>query len=256
MIFGAPSHLFASPLVKWFETQEAADGGFSLQTGSPAELAKTLLEGVIDCALLGPLFTFLHPAYKILEGPSVWAEYEIRSARYYSVLPIVSNQSVASRSADPSSLALLSIVLAEKHNSFPQQVIANEGADLHSLLKLADSAFIEGDLALKHSDREIRSFDLGEEWRKLTATPIVQSVWITNPNADTNILPDIVNTSKDWGLSNLDAIAKEESVKIGLPEDECMEYLREVLQFGYNNEQKTAIEIFRKKCREHALLTK
>ena len=102
----------------------------------------------------------------------------------------------------------------------------------------------------------MRTFDLAEEWRRLTGQPYIQSVWIANKSSDIVELNSIITASRDYGMLQLEAIAQRKAQEIGIPQSECLEYLQEVLQYGYNAQQQSSLELFYKKCKEYGLLTR
>jgi predicted solute-binding protein len=252
--FGAPRDLFARPLTKWFETDEAKEADTSIRWASLSQLPKLLQNGELDCALVGPAFSFIAPQFAILETASVSSDSEARCIKFFSYLPLIMAHSAAVDSIDSSATLVMKIVLADSYNSFPQMIVLD--ASLPEMLRKADSALLVGDEALISKPVGARVFDLGHEWRKLTATPLVLGVWTCRKDAAIDKIETIVRRARDWGTERLENIADEESERMGFSRKKCVDLLENVLIFDYNEDHRNSIQHLHEKARKHALLTK
>ncbi len=61
-------------------------------------------------------------------------------------------------------------------------------------------------------------------------------------------------TAKDWGLTQIEAIATEEAERIGASVRQCRHYLSDVMDYDLGEEHLQALETFGAKARAHGLL--
>ncbi|MGV3708587.1 MAG: MqnA/MqnD/SBP family protein, partial [Gemmatimonas sp.] len=70
--------------------------------------------------------------------------------------------------------------------------------------------------------------DLGAEWKQWTGLPFVFAVWVaqrTSPVAQVAEAHQALVASRDWGLQNLDVLAKQASQTTGVSKAMGLEYL-------------------------------
>ena len=68
------------------------------------------------------------------------------------------------------------------------------------------------------------------------------------------ILVDALATAKAWGLTQIDAIAAEEAVRIGTTVRQCRHYLTEVMDYDFGEEHQEALALFGAKAYAQQLL--
>ena len=87
-------------------------------------------------------------------------------------------------------------------------------------------------------------WDLGEEWSRWTGLPFVFSLWVARPGVDLRGVAKTLAAARDAGLTRLAEIARREAPLIGIPEADCLSYLRDHLEFRLGRRQRQGLERF------------
>ena len=70
-------------------------------------------------------------------------------------------------------------------------------------------------------------WDLGEQWSRWTGLPFVFAMWIARPGVDLPGIGERLAAARDDGITRLEEIARQAAPDIGVPEAECLSYLRD-----------------------------
>jgi len=139
--------------------------------------------------------------------------------------------------------------------------------DLDRMLDRADAAIVIGDPALlaleERANREERTgehlvyHDLAEEWRKLTGLPFVSAVWAVGPACtgtfEETIAEDLIR-SRDRGLENVEALAREWAARLPMPEDVILSYFTSNIHYVLDDECQEGMRCFFRKAAELGIL--
>ena len=87
-------------------------------------------------------------------------------------------------------------------------------------------------------------WDLGEEWSRWTGLPFVFALWIARPGVDLRGFDGAFAAARDRGLKRLAEIARREAPQVGIPEEDCLAYLRDHLEFRLGPRQRRGLERF------------
>ena len=87
-------------------------------------------------------------------------------------------------------------------------------------------------------------WDLGEEWSRWTGLPFVFSVWAARPGVDLRGVDRTLAAARNVGLTRLAEIARHKAPLIGIPEADCLSYLRDHLEFRLGARQRRGLERF------------
>jgi chorismate dehydratase len=150
------------------------------------------------------------------------------------------------------SAALLKILLAEQFDAHPAFI--NHPPDFAGMLREADAGLLIGDKGMLFEGDGLNVLDLGHAWRRLTGLPFVYAVWMGKPEILAPHLIRSLNTAKDWGRTQFDVIAQEQSLALNCPEQMCRHYLAEVMDYDFDEEHREALEMFGAKAFANALL--
>jgi chorismate dehydratase len=251
-IIGSVPYLNARPLVKWFQTPEGINSGIEVVERPPSELASMLESGEIDVAMVSSFASFMHPDYAIVPGISISANGEIRSVRAFSQLPYAMIQSCAMDTSSLTSVAMLTILLAEIYNVYPQRI--NHAPDLEVMLQVADAALLIGDPGMLANGERLRILDLGEAWQKRFQVPFVYAAWIGKKEKITDHIVQSLQKAKNYGVTKFDNLSLEEAVRLNVPPEVCYSYFTEVMDYDLDTRHFAGLEIFHQKCREYALI--
>ncbi len=199
--------------------------------GIPTALNRLLSDGAIDVSPSSSIEYAMHPGrYVILPDLSISAAGRVRSIILQSRVPIgeLDQRTVALTAASATSVVLLRILLDKKYSIRPRYVSFGQGRD--DPFTVADAALFIGDLALTlpKSTEDAYYYDLGILWHEFTGLPFVFALWQVNyqkvMDAELADLYDILILSRDYGVSHVDALARDHAKRFGVPADLLADY--------------------------------
>ena len=253
VIIGSVPYLNEKPLTRWYShTDDGRASGIEVVYAVPSELARRLASGEIAAALVSSFEYFRTPGYVIAPGVSISGQGDIESVRAFARVPWRKIESLALDTSSLTSVALLKILLAEHLDSYPAFLQA--APDKDAMLAQADACLLIGDKGWLADASGLNVLDLGHAWRRLTGLPFVYAVWLGRAENLTPHLVESLAAAKAWGLTQLDAIAKEESERIGATVRQCRHYLSEVMDYDLGEEHRQALETFGVKAWANRLL--
>ena len=125
------------------------------------------------------------------------------------------------------------------------------------MLKAHDAGLLIGDPALRIDRSRYITYDLAEEWIRLTGEPFVFAFWAVRREALKDAghdldLAAVFQQSRDHGLApeNLDQIAKEWAPRLGLRQAEIKSYLTENIHYNLDSECIDGMNLFFRYARE------
>jgi chorismate dehydratase len=226
MRISAISYLNTAPLMWDFEHHPRPV--FEIAYTVPSQCAAELERGSADIGII-PSAAYAHiPDLAIIPGVAIASTRAVRSILLISRMPLESIRTVA---LDRSSLtsAALTRVLFERFWG-GGRTFTSASPDPEAMLVSNDAGLLIGDPALKVDRSRYYSWDLAEEWIRLTGMPFVFAFWAVRREALKTGVPGlaaIFQKSRDHGLelSNLNVIAREWAPRLGLSRDEVLQYL-------------------------------
>ncbi len=239
---GCVKYLNAKPLIHGYPG--------AVQFDHPAHLARDMVAGVLDAALV-PVFEALGPRpYALVDGVAIASDGPV-----YSVLlahRCVSLADIHTVALDPASLTsihLLQVLLAEFHRICPRCV------DARLVGAKADAQLLIGTQAIefrKQAGPEWHILDLGEEWQRQTALPFVYALWLLRADLqDVGAIADEFRFLKCEGTARIAEIVASE--KETAPEF-ATRYLTEHIRFELGSREKAGMERFRALLLKHGFL--
>ena len=253
-LIGSVPYLNEKPLTRWFShTDEGRASGIEVVYAVPSQLARMLEGGEIAAALVSSFEYFRTPGYVIAPNVSISGQSDIESVRAFAKVPWRKIESLALDTSSLTSVALLKILLAEQLDSYP--AFLHAAPDLESMLAQADACLLIGDKGMLASGDGLNVLDLGRAWRRLTGLPFVYAVWLGKPENITPPLTEALAAAKAWGLTQIEAIAAEEAVRIGTSVRQCRHYLTEVMDYNLGEEHKEALAMFGAKASAQQLFS-
>jgi len=226
----AISYLNTAPLMWDFE-HESAGSAFEISYTLPSQCAAQLREGTADIGIIPAAAYAEIPGLLILPDIAIASRREVRSILLVSKVPLEKIQTVALDTSSLTSVALTKVLFAkwwgEGKQFSPAQPV------LEQMLAGHDAGLLIGDPALKVDRTQYFTYDLAEEWIRLTGKPFVFAFWAVRREAlekssvPASELAGIFQKSRDHGLlpENVQWLAREWGVKLGLPESGVSEYL-------------------------------
>ncbi len=252
IVIGSVPYLNAKPLIRWFATPEGRSSGVKVIEETPSVLARMLENGEIDAALVSSFESFRKPGLTYVPGVSISGQDEIKSVRAFSQLPFSMIETVAMDTSSLTSVALLTILLAEVYDVHPQHLAMPP--DLRLMLNTADACLLIGDPGMLADGNRLKTMDLGEAWRKHTGLPFVYALWLGQPDRITPQLIDILQTAKAYGETQFEAVAEEEARRLLCPVSVCYDYVSRVMDYGLDDQLLRGLDTFRDKVFTNNLL--
>ena len=231
----AISYLNTAPLMWDFEHGDAGRA-FDIGYTVPSQCAAQLQEGTADIGIVPAAAYATIPRLVILPGVAIASRRAVRSILLVSKVPREQIRTVALDTSSMTSVALTK-VLFEKWWGTGRTFTAM-APDLGRMMQKHDAALVIGDTALKVDRSQHLTYDLAEEWVRLTGKPFVFAFWAVRQAALENgplsmDLAAVFQQSRDHGLEpqNLLQIAREWASRVGLSEADVKSYLTENIHY-------------------------
>jgi chorismate dehydratase len=237
---GAVTYLNTVPLVRGLpELLPAARLSFD----HPSRLADQLAAGVLDIALAPSIELTRHPRWSIVSTACIGCRGPVLSVKALFRKPPVEVKSLALDEGSRTSAVLTQILLADRFGVRPRLEVLPVGAS--PLESTTDAVLVIGDRAIRAADSGfVESWDLGEEWVRSTELPFVFATWAVRPGVDVSRLEPALDAARDQGCEELEQIADEQSVLMGLPRELVLTYLRDNLNFYLDERERHGLELF------------
>ena len=266
-------YLNTAPLV-WGFTNGPLRGRYDLRFAVPSQCAEQLRRGDVDIGIIPAIEYQRMDGMVVLPGMSVAAKNAVRSILLVARRPIEHVRRLALDISSRSSQALVRILCAERWRIQPEFVDAKP--DPAAMLRDADAALIIGDpalrldvqfaqLAAKPRNGEyccggdpaqwpiaglesIYMYDVASEWRALTGLPCVLAIWAGRREAVTSQVVADFLASKEYGTARIGEIAEAAAEKLDLPAGELASYLRDNIDFTWDEQNRAGLELYFRKA--------
>lgn len=220
---------------------------YSIERMTPSQCAARLAEGTADIGLIPIAALATTPGLRILPGCAIASKDHVRSLLLVrrANRSLAEIRSVAADTASRTTIAYTRILFRKWGN--PAVPFLPMAADLDTMLERADAAILIGDPALfaleersnrfERTGEELVYHDLAHEWHKVTGLPFISAVWSASHGAvlDESIAEDFIR-SRDHGLQNIEALAREWSRKMPVPEETIRTYLTTNIHYVLDEE--------------------
>ena len=209
----------------------------------PSRLADGLAAGRFDAALIPSIEYLRQPGLRIASDAVIACDGPVRSVKLYGRVPIERVESLALDAGSRTSAALARILLAERFDLKPRLLplpLESRAVDC-----AADAVVVIGDRGMLPPDEDLAfTWDLGEEWSHWTGLPFVFALWAARPHLEEERIARALAAARDAGLTRLPEIARLASPQVGIPEAECLSYLRDNLEFHLGPRQQEGLQRF------------
>jgi chorismate dehydratase len=237
---GAVTYLNARPLMV---ALAEADPRLELVIDYPSRLADALATGRLDVAMIPSIEYARNPGFSIISDACIACDGPVRSVKLYGRVPVEDIHSLALDEGSRTSAALTLILLKERFGVTPRLLPLPIGATLDDTP--ADAVLLIGDRGMTSVGGVFEFvWDLGEEWSRWTGLPFVFSLWVARPGVDLRGVASTLAAARDVGLTRLAEIARREAPVIGIPEADCLSYLRDHLEYRLGRRQRLGLERF------------
>lgn len=203
---GIVNYLNTKPLIYGLNQSPVMDE-IELIGDYPANIARMLLEGIIDMGLV-PVAVIPHlKEYHINTDWCIGCNGPVASVCLFSEVPIDQIETVLLDYQSRTSVALAKILMREHWKITPRLV--DTRTDYRSDIKGTTAGVVIGDRALEQRNRSKYVYDLGEAWKEMTGLPFVFAAWVSNKKlpaefvqsfndanaAGVNCIPSVVATT-------------------------------------------------------------
>src|SRR5436190_7728956 len=223
------SYLNTAPLMWDFE-HTASGSDFDISYTLPSSCAAALKNGSADIGIIPAAAYGTISDLLILPGVTIASKQAVRSILLVSKVPAEQIQTVAVDSSSLTSVALLQILFTKWWGG--RRPFITMGPNVEQMLEQHDAGLVIGDPALKVDRSHYFTYDLAEEWIRLTGQPFVFAFWAVRQAAlkdppPTLDLASIFRESRDHGLQAecLERIAREWASRMDLNESDIKSYL-------------------------------
>ena len=206
-----------------------------LVTGTPSELNDLIAAGALELSVVSAVeWARNHERYTLLDDLAISCDGQVHSVALFCKRPAdeLDGATVLLSQSSRTSVELLRLLLQNVWGASPGFARARtEADDLESLMDLPhDAAMVIGDSALHlaASGQYPHVYDLGQAWKEWTGKPFVFAVWAARKESAEEEVTDAhrrLVESRDWGLQNLDHLARLAAERSGLSANTCRDYL-------------------------------
>lgn len=243
--------LNALPLT-WTLFQRPVPAGLEITENVPSGNADALAKNSVDAALLPSIEYQRIPGLVVLDGVAITSPGPVRS-----VLLVTRQrdpgalQDVAVTTHSRTSVALLRILLKKVWgNACPFQPFE----DPDRVLEKHDGMLVIGDPAMTGRFEGFQVYDLASMWREFTGLPFVFAFWALRKDLSESSLPGLLYRAALDGIGRIPEIARSAARRMGIPEEEVLEYLRESLKYRLGETEKESLTLFYRFAREEGLI--
>lgn len=247
----AISYLNTAPLM-WDLEHGSAGLDFDISYTLPSQCAKQLQQGSADIGIIPAAAYASVPDLAILPGIAIASRREVRSILLVSKVSLENIASVAMDSSSMTSVALIKVLFAKWwRGGATQPIFESANPDLETMLGRHDAALLIGDPALQVDRSRYHTYDLAEEWIRLTGKPFVFAFWAVRQDALRYVhsaaqLASVFQTSRDHGLrsENIEQIVTQWAPRIGISEGDVRVYLTKNIHYYLDADCIAGMQLF------------
>jgi len=250
----AISYLNTAPLIWDFEHGEAG-ADFDVSYTVPSACAFDLQTGAADIGIIPVAAYTTVPGLVILPGVAIASRRAVRSILLVSKVPLEKIQSVALDTSSLTSVALVKVLFAKWWGG--GKTFTSMAPSIEQMLQQHDAGLLIGDPALKVDRTKHFTYDLAEEWLRLTSKPFVFAFWAVRQDALKELpsgfdLAAVFQRSRNHGLAaeNLIKIAQEWAPRLELKEADIQAYLTENIHYDLDSACIEGLQLFYRYAQE------
>ncbi len=253
----AISYLNTAPLMWDFE--HGAGSSFEISYTLPSQCAASLRDGTADIGIIPAAAYASIPELAILPGVAIASRRAVRSILLVSKVPLEKIQTVALDTSSMTSVALTKVLFAKWWGG--GRTFTAMAPDIKRMLETHNAGLVIGDPALKIDRSQYITYDLAEEWIRLTGKPFVFAFWAVRQAALKDVPGDLdlattFQQSRDHALlpGNLEGIAQEWAPRLELSQKEVKSYLTENIHYFLGPDCIDGLQLFYQYAQEYRAL--
>ncbi|MFQ3548366.1 MAG: menaquinone biosynthesis protein [Armatimonadota bacterium] len=251
MRLGCLPYLNVKPLIYTFEQGNLPDG-WELYYAAPSRLARMLNSNEIAVAPVSSFAWLSNDELEICPNICISTYGPVHSVLLISNVDFDKIESVIIDTSSLSGANMVKIILKEVYGVSPNYIVAPLDC-IDSILEQTDAVFVIGDAAMKFDKSDYLVMDIADEWVKLTGLPAVFAVW-AGKSIDKE-LENILKQARNEGVLMLETISKNESARLRMDYDFCLDYLRNI-NYSLGEKEALGLKAFRDLAIDHKLLQK
>ena len=231
----AISYLNTAPLMWDFE-HAGVGADFDITYTLPSQCAAALANDTSDIGISPAAAYATIPGLTVLPGVAIASRRPVRSILLVSKVPAEQARTVALDTSSLTSVALTRVLFANLWGR--DKTFVSMPPDLDAMLAACDAALLIGDPALLVDRSRFVTYDLAEEWIRLTGKPFVFAFWAVREAALKDLAPAadlaaIFQDSRDHGLrrESLDHITRDWTGRIALSPPDIRGYLTDNIYY-------------------------
>jgi len=239
----------------WDFEHGKAGSDFDISYTLPSQCAASLRAGSADIGIIPAAAYTGIPDLAILPGVAIASRRAVRSILLVSKVPLEKIRSVALDTSSMTSVALTKVLFGKWWGG--GRTFTPMAPDIEQMLQTHDAGLVIGDPALRINRSRYITYDLAEEWIRLTGKPFVFAFWAVRQAALKDAPRDldlaaVFQESRDHGLlaKNLDRIASEWGPRLDLSQENVKSYLTENIHYFLDPACVQGMELFFKYAQE------
>ncbi|MES2287003.1 MAG: menaquinone biosynthesis protein [Bacteroidota bacterium] len=211
-----------------------------LQLDIPSVCAQKLIEGKVDIGLIPvAVLPQLKEKY-IISDYCIGAEGKVASVILYSKVPLQEIKNILLDYQSKTSVLLVKVLAANFWKIDPQWISAK--ADYENDIEGNTAAVIIGDRTFELENKYPYSYDLAEEWQKLTQLPFVFACWVANKKLPDHFISEF-NRALKFGIDNRTKLIAE-LVEQNTYATDIGAYLTINIKYDYDSLKEKALNLF------------
>lgn len=212
----------------------------SISLDSPAVCAQKLLDKKVDIGLIPVAIIPQLNEYHIIGNYCIGAQGKVGSVMLYSDVPLKDIKTILLDYQSRTSVTLVKILAKQLWKIAP--VWENAAENFETKIVGTTAAVIIGDRTFGLENKFAYTYDLAEEWEKLTGLPFVFACWVANKKLPDDFINEF-NAALKFGIDNRPALIAELSKENNYSTDVAY-YLNEQIKYDLNDERKKALSLF------------
>jgi chorismate dehydratase len=238
----------AAPLYWDFRSACVSPATFEVSYHLPSQCAHMLELGEADVATIPAAAYTRIPDLHIVPDLAIASRQAVCSILLVSKVPREQIRRVALDTSSMTSVALTKVLLAKWN--VPVETYSPMPSGIETMLTEHDAALVIGDPALKIDRSRWTTYDLCEEWVRLTGASFVFAFWAIRPDAVARArqlsLADYLRASRDHGIepANLATTAADWAPRIGLSQSDMLRYFTENLYYRLDESCLAGLRLF------------
>lgn len=211
-----------------------------LSLDNPAECAQKLIDGKAEVGLIPVAVLPSLPEHSIITDYCIAADGPVRTVCLFSDVPLNEIETIWLDYQSRTSVNLCRILCKEHWGIDPEFKAAESGYE--SKFSGKEAGVIIGDRTF-HLDRDFAyTYDLAEEWKRMTGLPFVFAAWV----AHASVTPEFARAFNK--LLQFGMVHRDEAIEVYLSNNEdpgdLRGYLTENIKHGWTTDMAQALQLF------------